>query len=352
MVEIRSPSPAAAGRGCRERPAQRALLDNLDARVAEIAARQHGVVGRQQLLDAGLSRSAVHRRLGDGRLVPLHRGVYAAAHTAVRPVAYRFAAVLACGPGAFLSHRSAGEAWELCVNHRSRHEVTASGGGRRITTVEVHRCRLHPDEVTVLDGVPITTAARTLLDLAAVLPPSRLEKAIERAELLGLIDLVAIDAVLRRAHHRRGVSALRAALRAFRPEPHFTRSELERIAISFVQEHDLPAPAVNCSVGGEELDLYWDDARVDLECDGWATHRTRTAYERDRARDRKLQAAGIRVIRVTAAQLRHERDEVAADLRTLLEPYSAASNPPEACSGGPPGPSSAGSTLPLWIGSR
>jgi hypothetical protein len=288
--------------------------------VAELAVRQHGVMSRRQLVDAGLSLSAIDRRVRDGRLIRLHHGVYAVAHTALRPVAYGLAAVLACGPDSALSHRSAGGGWELAYSVRARHEVTAPrGGGRRLATIDVYRHRLHPDEVTVLDGVPITTVARTLLDLAAIQSPTPLAKAIERAELLGLLDLRAIDAVLDRAGRRRGTGPLRAALQRYRPEPHFTRSELERIALAFTREHGLPAPDVNTSVLGEELDLFWPAPRVNVECDGWATHRTRTAYERDRNRDRRLQAAGIRVVRVTPTQLRTQRAEVAKDLARMLE---------------------------------
>jgi hypothetical protein len=296
------------------------LIANLDANIAALASRQHGVVARRQLVAGGFAPASISRRLADGRLLHLHRGVYAVAHIALRAVGYQLAAVLACGEDAWLSHRSAGAACEICVSHRARHEVTiTSARGRSLTTVDVYRNRLHPDEVTVLDGVPITTVARTLLDLASVLNQARLVKCVERAELLGILDLTAVEAVLGRAHHRAGSATLREVLVAYRPDLHFTRSELELTALAFVREHDLPAPDVNTSVLGEELDLFWPGAAVNVECDGWATHRTRAAYERDRARDRRLQAAGICVVRVTATQLRTQRAAVADDIGRLLE---------------------------------
>ncbi len=290
---------------------------SIDARIARLAATQHGVVARRQL--AGVASASIAARVADGRFVRLHRGVYAVTHTALRPEAFRLAAVLACGDDAVLSHRSAGEAWGLCVNGRSRHEVTSpSGGGRTLKSVEVRRASLHVEDRRLLDGVPLTSPARTLLDLAAVLPAARLAKALERAEALRLFDLVGLQAVLGRAHRRAGTARLRAALRAYAPEPAFTRSELERIALMFARRYRLPQPVVNCEHLGEELDFFWPAAGLNVECDGWETHRTRAAYERDRRRDRRLQAAGVRVVRVTAAQLRHEPAQVAADLRALL----------------------------------
>lgn len=287
--------------------------------IAALAARQHGIVARRQLLAAGLSGAAIGRRCADGRLRRLHRGVYAVAHTSLRAAGWRLAAVLAGGPGAVLGFRSAGEAWSLVVDGRERHEIIVpAGGGRRLATVDVHRDRLHAGEITCLDGVPITTVARTVLDLAAVVSWARLLRAIERADVLRLLDRAEIDAVLGRAGNRRGVAALRRAISAYAPEPELTRSEFEVIAKAFARQHGLPRPLINEPVLGQEADLYWPQARVNLECDGWETHRTRAAYERDRQRDRWLQARGVCVVRVTVWQLRNERQAVADDLRRLL----------------------------------
>ena len=230
------------------------------------------------------------------------------------------AAVLAAGPAAVLSHRSAAALWDLRSSASRRVEVTAARQHKR-PGIEVHRARLEPDESTQVDGIPVTTVARTLLDLATVLPRSQLERATERAEALQLTDVVPLDALLERHRGHRGTSALREIVKAgvlFA----LTRSEVEDRFLTFLDVHGLARPEVNANLHLDgrwfEADFLWRDQRVVVELDGHQTHGTRAAFERDRERDRILQAHGWRVIRITWRQLHEHPDAVAADLARLL----------------------------------
>jgi hypothetical protein len=230
------------------------------------------------------------------------------------------AAVLAAGPGAALSHRSAAASWDLGSSERGPVDVTAPRQRVR-PGIQVRRAALAPDEITTRDGIPITTVARTLLDLAAVLPPSQLERAVERAEALGLADTVPLAALLERHGGRRGTAALREVLQGG-VQPVLTREELEARFLTFLDAHDLPRPAVNgdLHLAGRWIqpDFLWREQRLIVELDGHETHRTRAAFERDRERDRILQAAGWRVVRITWRQLHEDPDAIAADLLRLL----------------------------------
>jgi REase_MTES_1575 len=230
------------------------------------------------------------------------------------------AAVLAAGPGAALSHRSAAASWDLRSSARGPVDVTAPRQRVR-PGIQVRRAALAPDEITTRDGIPITTVARTLLDLAAVLPPSQLERAVERAEALGLADTVPLAALLERHGGRRGTAALREVLQGG-VQPVLTREELEARFLTFLDAHDLPRPAVNedLHLAGRWIqpDFLWREQRLIVELDGHETHRTRAAFERDRERDRILQAAGWRVVRITWRQLHEDPDAIAADLLRLF----------------------------------
>jgi predicted transcriptional regulator of viral defense system len=158
-----------------------------DARIAVLAEAQHGVVARRQLLKLGLSTQAIDRRRERGRLHDLRRGVYSVGHRRLTRRGRWMAATLAAGPDAVLSHRSAGALWDLFPDHGGLVEVTSA---RQIAQpgLRTYRHRLAPDESAVVDGIPITTVARTLLDLTAVLARPRLARAVERAEALRLAD--------------------------------------------------------------------------------------------------------------------------------------------------------------------
>jgi hypothetical protein len=212
------------------------------------------------------------------------------------------AAVLAGGPGAVLSHRSAAACWGLLHDSAARIQVTASASRRGVPEIRLHRSRsLDARDATSHEGIPITTIPRTLLDLAATIRPHHLERALAQAERLRLYDNRAIADVIARSNGRRGGAAL---ARATAREPAFTRSELEAWFLNLVRAAALPAPLTNFVLTAPdhprlEVDFYWPGHRLVVELDGYETHRTRAAFERDRARDAALQAAGERVMRFT-----------------------------------------------------
>ncbi|MGH2982611.1 MAG: endonuclease domain-containing protein [Solirubrobacterales bacterium] len=228
------------------------------------------------------------------------------------------AAVLTCGAGATLSHRSAASLWGIAPYGGSRIDIIVCGARRR----QRAGIRLHGDALDAADRasrcrIPATALHRTLLDLAGVVDRRRLERAVEEAERLQLLDIAVIDRLLRRSSGRRGVVALRAAIERLRPIP-VTRSQLERDFLALCRDQGLPPPAVNRIVAGLEVDALWEGAGLVVELDGYAFHRSRTAFERDRARDAELALGGFMVMRVTARRLRDEPEVVAATIRRLL----------------------------------
>jgi very-short-patch-repair endonuclease len=290
-----------------------------------LAARQHGVVSTHQLLHLGLTRSAVNKRATAGRLHRLHPGVFAVGHPIVSTEGAYMAAVLACGPNALLSHRSAAALWQLRRSVRSRIDVTAPGRRRRaLGRIEVHRTRtLTPSDATRVKNIPCTSLARTLVDLAEVVDRRALERACEQAEILDLFNADAVEDALTRVRGRHGAPKLRAVLGAAVPGPTLTRSELEERFLALCRAARLPHPEVNAWIaldGGEgaEADFLWRAEALIVETDGHATHGTRRAFERDRRRDQRLQLAGYRVIRFTWRQVVGDPAGIAATVKGLL----------------------------------
>jgi hypothetical protein len=197
--------------------------------------------------------------------------------------------------------------------------VTAPYGSRRDRPgIEVHRTRrLDPEDRDVEDGIPVTTVARTLLDLAEVLPPGDLANAIESSERLRLFDLRAVEDVISRSPGRRGLRVLSGALEAYRPPP-ATRSPLERRFLDLIDDAGLPRPAVNVLVEDLDVDAVWHDAKLVVELDSRSFHDTQEAFERDRIRDATLQLAGYRVVRLTHRRMKSEPGAILDTLRTLL----------------------------------
>jgi hypothetical protein len=294
----------------------------VDAEIAALATRQHGVVARAQLTELGLQRRAIGHRLARRRLIPLHRGVYAVGHRSVSREGRWLAAVLTIGEDAVLSHRSAAALWGLRPTSRSRAEVTSPRALRSRPAIQLHREAVAADETAEHEGIPVTSVPRTLVDLAGLLRPAELRRVVEQAEVLRRADALSLDAVVARHPGRRGVSHLAAIVKEGRIGAAVTRSELERRFLSFLEEVGLPRPLTNASVTVAartfEVDCLWPAARVVVELDGARHHGTRAAFERDRERDRALQAAGWRVARVTWRQLHRDPLGVAADLRRLL----------------------------------
>ena len=286
-----------------------------------MASRQHGVVSHRQLAALGLGRSAIRHRLDRGRLQLMHRGVYAVGRPAVGAHAAFIAAVFACGPRALLSHRSAAELWGLWRGSGSRIDVTVAGSTRHDRgRLVIHRARaLHPEDRALVDNIPVTSLARTMLDFAAVAPRQRqVERALEEAERRQLFDLWAVERVLGRCRGHHGAGPLRAAIAEAAHSVPWTRSELEHQFLRFCRERGLPQPAVNQWVEKYEVDALWEEAKVIVELDSWTHHGPRPAFESDRKRDIKLHLARYRPIRVTQRRIEREADELEQEIRGLL----------------------------------
>lgn len=266
-----------------------------DARIAVIAARQHGVASIRQLREAGLSDEGVRERVGSGRLHRLHRGVYAVGHRALTFEGRALAAVLALGDGC-LSHRSAAVLWRMLPAAPGPIDAsiyTRSGRQRR-QGIRIHWPRsLSSKQVTRRQGIPVTTPARTISDLRRTASPAEVRRAIRQAEVLGL-------------HLDEEDTAER------------TRSELEHLFLRLCRRHELPTPEVNVRIGGRVVDFLWREQRLIVETDGYRYHRGRAAFEDDRARDLELRALGFEVLRLTHRQVTEEPRRVAAVLREAL----------------------------------
>jgi hypothetical protein len=276
-----------------------------------------------QLIQLGLGAGAIEYRLRLGRLHRIQRGVYAVGHRAISREGRWMAAVLACGPGAVLSHRSAAALWGLRPNHAGPIEVTVPGARPNGRPFVARSSNLQPGEFTVERGIPVTTPAMTLLDLGSVLAPHELERALRETEVLRLTDIGELEALLARHPRRRGTRALRQAVNEAVQTAGITRSELEDRFKGILLQAKLPRPEHNATLELDaatsiEVDCLWRETRLIVELDGHAFHATRASYERDRIRDRRLMTAGWRVIRMTWRQVRDEHDAVVADLRSLL----------------------------------
>lgn len=289
----------------------------VDAGIAVLAARQHGVVAYEQLIALGLSRQAIDHRVRCGRLHRLHRGVYAVGHKRLTQRGRWMAAVLAGGESAFLSRRSAAVLWNL-LPHGGDIHVTAPRELRNRDGIKFHSQPLQFDEVTIHDGIPVTTVARTLLDLAQTVD---LERALNEAEYRRMTDATGLVQLLDRYPRRSGAPALRQLL-----DGRFvgrTRSELEHRFLALVEEHGLPRPELNADLElapGRWIqpDCLWRDARLIVELDGRAAHDTTSRFDSDRERDRLLALASFAVIRVTWTHLTTRPHRLAADLEELI----------------------------------
>jgi hypothetical protein len=248
-----------------------------DHAISRLAAGQDGVVARGQLVELGLSPQAIDRRVQMGRLHPMHRGVYAVGHRLVPAAGRRWAAVLALGDGAVISHGTAAGAWGLRESRSGvMHVIVPGRGGRkRRAGIRVHRPEeLPPDEITTLDGLPITTPARTLLDLAACgLRDRALEAALDSAEITRCLDFGDLHRLLARSWGRPGTRSLQAQLSRY-GGPVDTRSRLERLLHELCDDHGLPRPLANTVIEGRVRDFYWPDRRLVVEADSYRWHRS------------------------------------------------------------------------------
>jgi predicted transcriptional regulator of viral defense system len=289
--------------------------------LAQLAARQHGVVATRNLAALGFPRSTITRHVAAGRLFRVFRGVYAVGHPRLSRRGRWMAAALAYGQNALVSHRSAAALWGLLPPADGRIDVTVDKGARRAgrAGVRLHRARLHPDDRSLRDAIPLTSPSRTLLDLADVARSSTVRRAFEEAERLRIFDLRALRALLRRSRGRRGLRVLGELLAEGSDLPPTVRSELEREFRDLIRSAGLPMPVANAVVAGIEVDALWPGQRLVVELDGYDYHRPRAAFERDRERDERLLLAGLRVVRFTAKRLRQHPVAIERTIRRMLE---------------------------------
>jgi very-short-patch-repair endonuclease/predicted transcriptional regulator of viral defense system len=301
-----------------ERTPQALRYRRADRAVEALASAQHGVVTRGQILAVGVSPGILERRLGSKLLKPLHRGVYL-----VGPVesneARALGAVLACGSGAVLGHWSAAS----IVGIRRAGvgpvvDVIVRNGDHRRQGIRVHvRPDLRPEDVTVQRGIPVTTPARTLLDLAAVAPTRELEGMVVEALGKRLIVHAELAELTSRHPRRAGSVRLRALIEPMTAG--HTQSAAERRFLALIRRARIGAPEVNAEVAGMKVDFVWRAKRLVVEIDGRAFHSTAGRFESDRRRDLELTAAGFRVVRVSWRHLTNEPEALVVRIARLLD---------------------------------
>jgi hypothetical protein len=299
-------------------------------RLAVLAERQHGVVAHRQLVALGFGRGWIRRQLETFRLHRVFSGVYAVGHAPLPGRGRWMAAVLACGEGAVLSHRSAAALWELLAVPSGPVDVLVERcGPRRKKGIAVHETLYLPErDRAVVDWIHVTSVPRTLLDLAEV-APARLRRAWDEAERRELLDLRAVRELCDRSTGRRGLGPLLALAAEGSEAPH-TKRELEARFFDFCRTERLPPPICNALVADYEVDAFWPQYGLIVELDSWTFHRGRRAFERDRERSAALQAAEYRVIPITWRRLTRHPAEVAEQLQMLMRSrrIGAAVHPP------------------------
>jgi very-short-patch-repair endonuclease len=269
-------------------------------------------VSRRQLVVLGFSARGIEEWVRTGRLIPLHRGVYAVGHDRLTSQGRWLAAVIACGRGAVLSHLAAAQLWEIRQSSAAVTDVTVPSRAGRISRrgIRIHRSgRLAEEQTTTRHGIPVTTVARTLLDLADVIDDQALRRTVTEAEYRNLFDLTTLNAVVQANPGRRNAKLMRAVDAA----GHLTRSPLEDRFLAFKERWGVQEPETNVWLDGYEVDFLWRRVGLVVELDGLEEHGTRAAVRRDRKRDRELRRAGFRTKRLTDDALDAEQ-EVLRDL--------------------------------------
>jgi hypothetical protein len=299
----------------------------LEAAIMAIANAQDGVLEVGQIAQLGLGLRAIQRRACSGRLFRMYKRVYSIVPPALLSGDGRFrAAVLACGPGAVLSHRSAAALHELRGTDRAGIDVTVPGrGDHHHPGIDVHRSKtLTAADVTEVRGIPCTTIARTTLDIAEVILTRQLERVFEQAEQLEVLDFRALEEQIERNPTRVGSPRIRAMMNRYRPGTGVTWSKLERDFKAMIAPAGIPMPVVNKFIwlpDGEpaiRADFYWPEHRAVVETDGWQTHKTWAAFQRDRRNDQRLIAADYPVTRLTHEQIHTEPIRLVALIWKML----------------------------------
>lgn len=291
--------------------------------IARLAEGQHGVVSRRQLNELGVTPSAIRTRLSSHRLHRIRNGVYSLAPSELSTHARALAAVLSCEATAVLSYRSAAWLWGLTTPATSWHVSTTSRSRSRPGVV-IHKVQhLQPPDLTTIHQIPVTALPRTLIDTAVNATPRQLERLLDQAEILRILDVAAIHATIARSPRRAGVRNLLNVIQAHTPGTTPTRNRFEELFLELCDRVGLPRPQINVplvlpNATEVTVDCLWRRRRVVAELDGRETHRTVRAFEEDRLRDTQLQLAGYAITRITWRRLQARPEQVAEDLRALL----------------------------------
>jgi hypothetical protein len=293
-----------------------------------LAEAQHGVVSTRGLLELGVGEEVIQARLAAGSLISLHQGVFALGHRRLTAEGEWLAAVLACGPGAVLSHASAGHLWGVCRSRGPTEVLRTSGGGAH-TGIRLHQTRrLDPFEVTMENGIPVTCVERTMLDLAGRSDNRRLERMVVQAYKSGMLSWPRLGRVLQRRRGRKGAGRLRRIALEVDPRALETRSVSEVDFLALCRDANLPTPAVNVLVRGHLVDFLWSDSKVIVESDSWRYHGDRPAFERDHQVDVDLIGAGYDVHRTTYKMLERDPGPFLNNVRRALRRRTASTFPP------------------------
>jgi very-short-patch-repair endonuclease len=281
----------------------------VDRLISRLAGQQHGVVARSQLLAAGITEGQIDLRLRTGRLHQVHEGVYLVGHEVRPPLATEQAALLACGEGAVLSHRSAANLWGLCSYPAAAAACVIVPPARNATRprITVHRMALERRDIRKREGLAVTSPPRTILDLALELDLEQLELLTADARYRGLASEVELKGQLARNPGKRGNAKLRRVL-DLPGGPRRTRSTPERLMLRLLRDRNITGYETNARIHGHEVDVLWRELNFAVEIDGYDGHSGRVAFERDRLKVAKLKAHGLDVMPVTPRQLRVDPD--------------------------------------------
>lgn len=292
------------------------MADAFVREIAALAGRQWGYVNRAQLLSIGLTPGAIRQLVATGRLLPVHAGVYAVGVVNRTPVARAMAAVLACGDRAVLSHGSAAALWGFNKYWDMPFETTVSTARRR-PGIKIHRSRtLTWRDRTRHLGVPVTTRARTVLDIAPRLTDRRLTRLVNDARHAGHLHLDTLADVLNRNANHPGAKRLRRFVEDPRNP---TRSPLEDDFIAFAKRYGLPMPVTNTHLFGYEIDVLYPEERVIVEVDGYGFHSDRATFRSDRKRDAVMLAADYVTVRITDDRMEQDGQQEADRILAILE---------------------------------
>jgi very-short-patch-repair endonuclease len=266
-------------------------------------------VTRRQLLAAGISSAAIDGMLKRGLVRRIHRGVYAVFDGGQHRLARETAALLACGEGAVLSHRSAAALWDLTAAWDGPVDVMIADceRGRKRSGIRLHRATtLLPRDIRIHHNVPVTSPAKTLLDLAANVSARDLERALDEALVVRqLVREHEVADVLAREPHHRGTRVMKGLL-SDRGSARITHSEAERLFMKLVRDAGLPLPEVQVQIAGYRVDFFWPQHGVAFEVDGYRFHTSRSAFNRDRSKDAALKAVRVDPNRVSRDQVKFE----------------------------------------------